>query len=456
MTSPTARLEDSEGNVIKQNLNERELRALQDAGCDIEVSDDIEPQEGGGGNGGGVAIPDDDESQEPQEGDGETGDAPDDEGDESEPQEGSIDPQELAEMQEMDDERESGEWHGAGGNYEQTPDSVERRYAELLEDDGLRLDERRRRRDAAAEQKPSHHWDHSEKVKATLRQNGLDREIEDAFRQIKSRGVKEPAYDRGHLNTQRAGRRMRGLSTGDKLRDYSKPAEPGDRVVGVAFDLSGSMDDGSGGGDLHMAKVAFAALATATTAIGDDLVAAGFTTYGARSNRTRAEREYGFPSPNGPIPDDVKGMSHKDRKHTPCSPLVLGPDEDFSFDKLNGVNHELYTPTSEGIAATKALMDQCGHGDKVLIVLTDGEATHTQAGDYSGQKGKREAKSMVSQLRDDDWTVLGMAVGSGVKPRDMDDVFNTEHVDDAGWVHANSESLVDELVSLYKSQMKTV
>jgi len=187
------------------------------------------------------------------------------------------------------------------------------------------------------------------------------------------------------------------------------------------MDLSGSMNGING---LRKPKLALGALHLATRTIGDDLLATGYKTY-----------------ENHPQKGDYE----------PVLDLITGPQEGFDWEHLDAAKAGMYTPTADGVHYTHELLQKSHRREKVLVVITDGKANIPLGGATATNKttGKRDAKKAVNTARQDGIKTLGMAVGS-VGEDYLDEVFGP-----GKWVHTESDTLTEDLVDLYRSEMRT-
>jgi Mg-chelatase subunit ChlD len=263
--------------------------------------------------------------------------------------------------------------------------------------------------------------DSAEKIRELLRSDGTAEDIVAAFKEFKTQDRWLPDTRGERLHTRNAVRRLAGDYSEDRVYDRKLKAEVGDRCVGVAVDLSGSM---SGINNLRKPKLALGALHLATKTIGDDLLATGFKTY---KNHPQVE------------------------EYEPVLDLITGPQEGFDWGHLDGAKAGLYTPTADGIMYTLDLLKRSHRREKVLVVVTDGKGNIPLGGSTAtnSTKGRADAKRAVNTARQEGVKVLGMAVGN-VGEQYMDEVLGA-----GKWVQTGSDTLTQDLVELYRSEMRT-
>ena len=342
-----------------------------------------------------------------------------------------VDPIEdgIREMEKRERERDAGEHWDAGDNDYQQPDAeFQRRYDTIqqeVDQKQTELGQQKRRRSERIQQHRDQtsyerRKDSHEKIRELLRSDGTAEDIVEAFKKFKTQDRWLPDTRGERLNTRNATRRLAGDYSEDRVYDRKLKAEVGDRCVGVAMDLSGSMN---GVNNLRKPKLALGALHLATKTIGDDLLATGYKTY-----------------ENHPQKGDYE----------PVLDLATGPQEDFDWEHLDALRAGMYTPTADGIMYTLDLLKKSHRREKVLVVITDGKANIPLGGgtSTSSSKGREDAKRAVNTARQNGVKVLGMAVGR-IGEDYMNDVFG-----DDSWVHTESSTLTEDLVELYRGQMR--
>lgn len=337
----------------------------------------------------------------------------------------------IQEMERAERDRRAGD-HWAAGNvdYSQADEDFRRRYDTIrreVKQEGTEMGQQKRRRQERIDSADRYASDRSDRVREVLREEGLAEQIVAAFKMFKTQDRWLPSQRGERLNTRNAVRRLAGDYTEDRVYDHKLKAEVGDRVVGVAMDLSSSMSSYDG---LLRPKMALGALYLATRTIGDDLLAAGYKTY-------------------------RPGLGHDNHptvgKCDPVLDLITAPGEGFEWDHLDAAQPGRLTPTADGIMYTLKLLKTSHRREKVLVCITDGKANIPLGGSSStnSDRGRLDAKKAVNTARQQGVKVIGMAVG-GVGAEYMDDVFNGRD----NWVHTSSDTLADDLVELYRSQMR--
>lgn len=340
----------------------------------------------------------------------------------------------LPDMDEMDDERESRDWHGVDETADYalpSREDIERydRLQDRVKRERSDLGKRKKKRDERIETfrkhtaKPNNDKSRLDRyvldydghqIATSMEVTGLARDIEDEFREIKSRD-RPVASQRGQaINIRNTVRHMAGDYDEQRLFNRSQPVETGDRAVGVVLDLSSSMNE-------KQAKQALAALAIATEQIGDSFTAVGF----------REATQY------------------------PESLLVTAPDEDFDYDHLDSVSAYGSTPTAKGIRDMHGILKHATARQKVMIVVTDGRANCIDERDFDGMPPTYDATEMARRdldaARDDGIPVLGLAVGSAASNVNaLTTLFGPN-----GFVTGEMHSLHESLGEAYKRFLRT-
>lgn len=317
----------------------------------------------------------------------------------------------LDRMEERADSGESRDWFDLDDDvdYRTPEDDMVDLFEELQEmetaDWGELEQERDRHLQSGSDSK-------AERIQSIIENRGLTEEIEEAFRELKTRDMEIEARRGKRLNT----RAVTRYKSGDRsVRDFyyhQQRAETGDRAIGVAVDLSGSMD-------VEDTQVALASVAIATGIIGDDLIIRGFTSSG--KYRGGASADFGV-----------------------SLPLITGPDEDFEMEHLALVSSGGGTPTSAGVVATRRLLRRSNKPERVLIVITDGQPNDSIR---NGIAPTDECLQEVRKTRKMGMKVIGIGVG-GVDEQTMDYVFEDDYVT------VDSTDIAQQLVDIYRKQMK--
>ena len=432
---------------------------------DETAEDDPEDTEGGSGVGDDEAEGEDDESGAESGEDGGESDASEDEGDgtdddtdadesgESDDAQGegskdatqgtdeaeqgddpdASDMDDLADhLDELDDRDERGEapeYHGLDDDtdYESASESDERRY-ERVEDEAVRRNEtdmgrRKARRDDRAEQASLGPRDaDSDEVRQVLRESGLAEDIRQAFETFATLDVTERGEDGDRLNTEAAVRHMAGDYSETQVYETDYTSATGGRAIGVALDVSNSMNSGGSAlvndhldnhrGAVVDAKVALGAIHLATHELGDEFVSSAFHAPGS-----------------------------------PSTPLITGPGESFDWSHLDSVTYGGTTPTAHAVLDTLELVEREGGKDEVVLVVTDGLPKDGHP-DLPGSTYAVDAAIAVRMAREQGVGVIGIGVGDDVREGLMGEMFGED-----GYVMTDSDDLVSELVNIYADQL---
>ena len=411
--------QDTPGDGSGDTSDEGEQQDSQQGGDDTEGStgqqgDQGEQQEGGQPQGG----PDRPEQTAGEGPDVEDGSA------------GGADPvQDLVEdLEKQERRRNAGDhWNAGDTDYSAPDEDFQRRYETIQQEvrqEQTELGQQKRRREQRMAQMQDRSGyerrkDGADKIRELLRGDGTAEDIVEAFKKFKTQDRWLPDTRGERLNVRNATRRLAGDYSEDRVYDRKLKAEVGDRCVGVALDLSNSMN---GHNALRQPKMALGALHLATKTIGDDLLAAGYKTL--KNHPQKGEYE-------------------------PVLDLITGPSEGFDWDHLDAAKAGMYTPTADGVMYTLDLLKKSHRREKVLVVITDGKANIKLGGGKSSSGGRQDAKRAVNTARQEGVKVIGMAVGR-VGDEYMDDVFGP-----GAWFHTDSDTLTQDLVALYEDQMRT-
>jgi len=183
----------------------------------------------------------------------------------------------------------------------------------------------------------------------------------------------------------------------DELWQRTEKVDSGDRAVGIALDMSGSL--GSSEGD---AKAAVGALALAAKSVDDAIVAVAFP---------QGRRE---------------------------SALLTGPYERWDWNHLNACHPSGGTPMQPALEDLDRLMRPLSGRDKIMFVITDGRPANPE-----------RVADTVDALRLHGTAVVGFGFGR-VAEHILADIFGED-----GYRHADVEDLPRELIGAYLSQMET-
>lgn len=323
----------------------------------------------------------------------------------------------MEELDEGDENRTSGDWWDAGDeeDYTEADDSDLARLSQLDDkldqkqtDVGRRIHDRDRSLGGVGDHDYKTTADH---IRGKMEARGLADEIREAFHELKTREKDRPARRGQRVNMRGVVRRVSGDGNERNLYLNRQQVETGDRAVGVAIDLSGSMN-------LNDSMTAMAALGLATEEIGDDLVASGFKTNQAGTT----------------------------------TPLITGPGEAWKWEHLNAATTGGFTPTAAGVSDVETLLSYSNRRQKIMVVVTDGEPNVCLDEGTSDMHAESELKRLVAQVRQNNIPVIGLAVGTGINRSTMQYVFGREG---EGYATTDMANLADTLVQIYRSQLRT-
>lgn len=346
---------------------------------------------------------------------------------------GEFDPEsELDELDEADGD--DGTYHGddVGDDYDEANESDERRYERVADEARLEnetpLGERKAERDERVRDGSgvASNDISSGQVREYLRASGLAKDVRRAFEQFANLDITTTSDTGDRVNVENAVRHMAGDYSTTDVYETDYTSDPGGRLIGVSLDLSYSMrSDGSDDienelgervGAIADAKAALGAVNVAAHELGDDLVASGF-------HRPRGVK----------------------------TPLITGPNESFEWEHLDAATYihgtGTDTPTAHGILDTLDLIEQGGGRERLMLVITDG-IPKDRGPNHRGDNAETDARVAVEQARTQGVGVIGIGVGSGVNERAMSTMFG-----DDGYVLTESDTLVDDLVSLYADEL---
>lgn len=399
------------GEVVADELTSDEIDKLIAAGADYEA------EEAEGGDGGGDADPEDTpdgivEDKEPELSKPDELSSEDSGADAEEQEYADVGPDHLEWELDEDQEVELSDLDGFEDQYEQVQREQDEADTDLEQD-------KRTRQERIDSGRVSPRDDYHEEVghqtvRDHLNETGQADQVVEAFRQFKTDDRWVQGKDGEMLNTDAVVDMVAG-DTGAQDRLYMKKqkAEPGDRVVAAAMDMSGSMR-----GVVKQAKSAMGALAIATREIGDDFVATTWTST-ARSGKDNIDLQ-----------------------------LVTGPDEDFDWEHLDAVWPQSHDPIVPGMRHAKAYADEVSASERVMVVITDGQPTVCTDGSNNSSRAVQEAKEEVRKMRSEGYVVIGLGIQPGADERLMEKMFG-----EGGYVCSNSDGLADALINIYESQM---
>ncbi|ODR79859.1 hypothetical protein BG842_04935 [Haladaptatus sp. W1] len=251
-------------------------------------------------------------------------------------------------------------------------------------------------------------------VRTELDRRGLTREIEEAFSAFGTHTVERRGWCGERLDVRAAVRQRAGTPYQQDVFRQRQQSNASDRTVGVAIDLSRSMD-------IFEAKVALGALFRATSVIGDNMVASGFGT--DRENGNRIE-----------------------------TPLVTAPNEELQWHHLNAISEMDDTPTASGIEDVRDLLQNKNSRERILIVITDGKPNIPLNGTTPNREDAvTDAKEQVREARrHHDVAVIGIGIGDEIDEGTLRKMFGQR-----GYALADRSNLSKRLVDVYRGQIET-
>ncbi|GAA0304059.1 VWA domain-containing protein [Halarchaeum salinum] len=182
----------------------------------------------------------------------------------------------------------------------------------------------------------------------------------------------------------------------DDLWSRSERRDTGDRVVGIALDMSGSMKNAE-----TEAKAAVGALALAASAVDDDIVITAFP---------QGKRQ---------------------------SALVTGPYESWRWPHLDATRPSGGTPMLPAVRDVARLMRPLQGRDRVVFVITDGRPSKSE-----------DVAELVDDLRVAGTAVVGFGFGR-VSESTLKELFSHD-----GYRHVDVDELPRALVAAYLGQMQ--
>ncbi|WP_227379996.1 VWA domain-containing protein [Haladaptatus halobius] len=249
-------------------------------------------------------------------------------------------------------------------------------------------------------------------VRTELDKRGLTQEIEKAFSAFGTRTVERRGWCGERLDVRAAVRQRAGAPYQQDVFRHRQQSNASDRTVGVAIDLSRSMD-------IFEAKVALGALFRATSVIGDNIVAIGFGTDRENGNRIK-------------------------------TPLVTAPNEEFQWHHLNAISEMDDTPTASGIEDVRDLLKNSR--ERILVVITDGKPNIPLNGTTPNrEEAVTDAKEQVREARrHHDVAVIGIGIGDEIDEGTLREMFGQW-----GYALADRSNLAKRLVDVYRGQIET-
>lgn len=237
-------------------------------------------------------------------------------------------------------------------------------------------------------------------IRADLRDAGLIRETIEEFRSIKNKNDPRPARFGSAINRRARLKVNQGVRKA-RRRQYEREVdnvEVPDRVVGLAVDLSGTMEREGG----RHAKRGVGLLARAAEQIGDDVAAVSFN--------GNAEQ------------------------------LITAAEERFRWDDLDSVGVCGGTPMFEGLVAAHTHMEHSNHPEQVLFVLCDGRPRRAD-----------DVVDLIETIRARGTTVVGIGMGPNLAESSLEYLFDDDYV-----LVRDFRDLPAALVDQYRATLETV
>jgi Mg-chelatase subunit ChlD len=301
------------------------------------------------------------------------------------------------------------------------------RLIKSLNEYDMDISERKRERDGRIDEHREN-WTgyksdrRSEALKERAENAGVIRELKDGFEELVSRNVPKPARRGTRIDPYNVARRASGDMTVTELFEEEQVVETGDRCVGFATDISGSMSSG-----IDELKIAGAAVAKATQIIGDEFVWEAFTDRSCPDD---------MPAPEGRL--DLR--------------IVTGPNEDFDWQHVDSFTSCANEPTAAGVRDCFKLMQETDANEYVMIVVTDGVALVEEDGTLNRHGGApvEQAREAVNEVRSNGVDVIGLGIG-GMDDRKMEETFGGKN-----YRLTDINSLAGDILDLYRQQLDTV
>lgn len=293
------------------------------------------------------------------------------------------------------------------------PDTRDRaRWAELmnqLSKYGQNIPRRKRERDRRIGNVPVR--ESGSDIRMMLKQDGVISDLKNGFQKLVSRPAPRPARSGSRMDMNNVVRRASGDNTVRRLFEEDVQVETGDRCIGLATDISGSM-----GADMVELKKAGAAIAEATEIIGDGFVWQAFTDRGSGGLDLR---------------------------------IVTGPQESFRYEQLDSFSSEYNEPTAAGIRDCRMLMERTAKYEYTMIVITDGKALVDEDGVFCGYSNVpvEQAREAVAECRESGIEVIGLGIG-GMSEQKMTETFG-----EGNYRLTDINSLAEDIIELYGQMM---
>lgn len=360
--------------------------------------------------------------------DADEGDVPDEVGGEMDDYEHTIEPDEdlVEEMDDRGDDEELAEKFDVDiEDVHRTDDRDIERWHQLVKDlQAYDTDLERRKRERDERIGDVRVDESAGEIEQRANQSGAISELKKGFRQLVSRPTPRPATAGPQIDPYNVTRRAAGDMTITELFEERVEVETGDRCVGLATDISGSMR-----GDMSELKIAGGVIAEATQIIGDDFVWEAFT--------------------------DQYGHGHTPSEERLDLRIVTGPNEDFQWEHVDSFTSTYNEPTAAGVRDCRTLMERTAARQHVMIVITDGVTLVEEDGAYGGRSSSApvdHARRAVEECRQDGFEVIGLGIGD-MDEEKMEEQFGTDSQGNPNYKLTTIDDLAEDILEIYKAQM---
>jgi len=268
----------------------------------------------------------------------------------------------------------------------------------------------------------------SDELRKRAEQSGAIEELKQGLRDLVTRPAPQPDTVGPQIDPYNVTRRAAGDRTVRELFEEYVQTETGDRCVGLATDISGSMR-----GDIEELKIAGGVFAEATEIIGDQFVWEAFTDQYSDTHTPTEERL------------DLR--------------IVTAPDEQFQWGHVDSFRAKNNEPTAAAIRDCRMLMEQTETREYVMIVITDGatlieeDGTHYRSRDSSGRGAPiDQTRRAVRECRQAGFDVIGLGIG-GMDDEKMAEQFGEDERGNANYKLTSIDDLAEDVLEIYRRMM---
>lgn len=301
--------------------------------------------------------------------------------------------------------------------------SEKKRAEDIVEsvNDSSNLRERMHERDERIEEYREHLMDpeKSEVIKSEA-ESGVVSDVEKSIEKLLSKEKDINTRVGQSLDLRKTVRRASGDLSQNRLYRKRQVLDTGNQVIGVATDISGSMN-----GDIRKCKMAIGAVARATEMCDDTFVATGFTDN---------------PDRHGEVPEafDLR--------------LITGPDESFEWRQLDSFSAEDNEPTAAAILDLWDLMEDRTAENHIMFVITDGAAMIGLDGEEYVAGGEKPVKDIQKSIKnvEPECEVIGIGLG-----HDVDEDFLKRSFGKNSYIRTNINDLGEDIVQILLRNVKT-